>query len=555
MKSYSILSLVLFGLGLAGSLSAETSIFSDDFESGDTTVWSVSSSSTFPQLESSNTFSHAGSFSAHNSSGTRDVSEQNFAEQTSGKVLVSWWVYADTPTAFDLAGFFINSSTPTLGFEINGSDLIALAISSDKSDYVPGLATIANGSWNQLSISYDFDTSTAVFSFNGISVHESTIVIPSISLITFRTDDPKLYIDDVVITQTPTATPTPTPTVTPEPTATPTPTPTVTPEPTATPTPEPTSTPTPTPTPTPTAEATPTPMVTPEPTITPAPSPTTVPEKPVVLSLSGEPTIAEILGTTFVNDTRIDPEPIGLYAGFDRLSFSADIGFDPRHIDKNVDIVIAAKYNNSFYMKSPSGWKPWDVSALNELEAVETINIGADFKVDDNLGVSLDYQYNDIEVTRGLTGLEGGFTVYAGYRIGAEIIYSNTSTFNVVNLQGTWNSKTQSTVSPECMTDSTMQVIQEGNKLIGKGTFTENCLGVGSGTFSLLGEVKGREVFYILTSGSFQISFEGTVADRFNKMSGSYEWPDTQEKGIWETEYEPDDESASSIDVGLKFNF
>ena len=80
----------------------------------------------------------------------------------------------------------------------------------------------------------------------------------------------------VTPTPTPTATPTPTPTVTPTPkptpTVTPTPTPTATPTPTPTATPTPTPKPTATPTPTPTATPTPTPTASPTPTPTPSPS-------------------------------------------------------------------------------------------------------------------------------------------------------------------------------------------------------------------------------------------------------------------------------------------
>jgi len=569
MKIHTMLLVFVLLFGSVGSLSAETTIFSDDFETGDSTVWSPNKQNDRPtQFTSDKSISRSGSFSARDPSNLTTqlfvdeaASLQEFSELNTGKVTLSWWIYSDDVTNGALR-FFLTADAATFSpngiqLQLAGADLHAYAASDSTNNPILDayfISTITANNWQQLSIAYDFDQSKAEFSLNGNIFQEFDIAISSLTSITFFSTAHNYFIDDVLVTHTPAATPTPLPTATPTPTPEPTTTPelTTTPEPTTMP--EPTITPIPTATPDPTTE--PTPTATPEPTTTPVPTPS--PEKTTVFTLSGEPTFAEIFGNTFVNNTPISPSvpgDIGLYAGFDRLSFTTDIGFDPRHIEQDVEIVIAAKYNNDFYMKSPDGWKPWDVSALDELEAFEKINVGADFKVDDSFNVSLGYQYNDIEIAKDLTGLVGGFTVFAGYRIGAEIIYSNTSTFNVVNLQGTWNSITQSIVSPECLTNSTMQVTQVGNTLTGKGTFTENCLGVGSGTFSLTGEIKGKSVFYTLTSGNFQISFEGEVSEKFNSMSGTYEWPDTQEKGTWTTEYEPDDDIDSSIKAGLKFVF
>lgn len=98
-------------------------------------------------------------------------------------------------------------------------------------------------------------------------------------------------------------TPTPTPTATTRPTPTPTPTHSPTPTPThsPTPTPSPTPTGTTTPTPTPTGTVTPTPTGTTTPTITPTPTPPTT--QISCKSLTGEPSLAQLLPGKTVNLT------------------------------------------------------------------------------------------------------------------------------------------------------------------------------------------------------------------------------------------------------------
>lgn len=53
-----------------------------------------------------------------------------------------------------------------------------------------------------MAIDYDFDTSHAVFAFDGAIVNEFSIGLSDLAELNFRTDDPELYIDDVKLEHT-----------------------------------------------------------------------------------------------------------------------------------------------------------------------------------------------------------------------------------------------------------------------------------------------------------------------------------------------------------------
>ncbi|MFK7864707.1 MAG: hypothetical protein AB8B95_10830, partial [Pseudohongiellaceae bacterium] len=183
---------------------AQVTLFSDDFEQQSEAVWSSRSTSTSPQLSTTQSIKKSGLSSIHALSVGSHLSLQEFSPISTGNLRLSLWIYNNDATRFNLGSFGFNSSNPLAGlsFEIVRNSLVTISVDGVMSDYQSEVAVIGSKKWQELSIDYDFDASLAVFSFDGIVVHQTTSELDDLTGISFRTDDPELYIDDVKIEHT-----------------------------------------------------------------------------------------------------------------------------------------------------------------------------------------------------------------------------------------------------------------------------------------------------------------------------------------------------------------
>lgn len=203
IKISALAGLILSASLLAQASNAQVSLFADDFELQKGPVWS--SSSSFQQLVTTTAIKRSGQTSIHiESSSNRSVSRQAFTSVNSGKIRLSWWIYDNGSSQYDLAYFGILSENgeASLSFEIAGNGIVASGVAGVQSDYRSDLGVIATKKWQEMSIDYDFDSSSAVFSFDGAVVHESALQLSDLAEISFRSDDPELYVDDVNLEHT-----------------------------------------------------------------------------------------------------------------------------------------------------------------------------------------------------------------------------------------------------------------------------------------------------------------------------------------------------------------
>lgn len=182
--------------------SAQVTLFSDDFEQQSEGVWSAFL--TFPQLATTQSIKKSGLSSIHALSLGSSVSQQEFSPISTGSLRLSLWVYNNDSTRFNPAALAMRSSnsSASLSFEVSGNGVVTIASDGVMSDYKSDLAVIGSKKWQEFIIDYDFDTSLVVFSFDGAVVHQTTVELDDLTSMSFRTDDPEFYIDDVKIEHT-----------------------------------------------------------------------------------------------------------------------------------------------------------------------------------------------------------------------------------------------------------------------------------------------------------------------------------------------------------------
>jgi outer membrane biosynthesis protein TonB len=277
-----------------------TTVFSDDFSSGNFSKWTSSYNDPGTSQNVANGAAHF--FTPKGGNGVYVFEEYNGSISTVNSVItVSSDVYMPKVpkgfTATNGAIFFLSIADVTgenngnLEVGIDGSDVWSLYLHGwPIFNYVfqTAGAKPADATWYHVVLTADNAAQTATVAINGttvinVSQQEFTDKTHTMSLIIGYEDfcndgtPHEVDYDNVQMSISDASSPTPTPTPTATPTPTPSPTPTTTPTPTATPTPTPSPSSTPTPTASPTPTVTPSPSPTPTPTSTPTPTATPIP--------------------------------------------------------------------------------------------------------------------------------------------------------------------------------------------------------------------------------------------------------------------------------------
>lgn len=106
----------------------------------------------------------------------------------------------------------------------------------------------------------------------------------------------------------------------------------------------------------------------------------------------------------------------GVLANSPAVSIIARIRTAAADIGQPAEILMVARYNDIWYMKSPQGWQVWD-RQLSTLAAVRTLSLSA---------------LENLDVQQDLV-LPGNFDIYVGYRRQGVVVYSpNPLSFSLV---------------------------------------------------------------------------------------------------------------------------
>ena len=101
-----------------------------------------------------------------------------------------------------------------------------------------------------------------------------------------------------------------------------------------------------------------------------------------------------------------------------------------------------------------------------------------------------------------------------------------------LNLNGNWDGRAVSSKFKGCTGDLSGSLVQNGNNLIGTGSVFGACINGGSGEVN--GTIDGNNItFGLAFNDQTSISFTGVVSDDQTTLSGTYNWPDVNDKGTW----------------------
>jgi hypothetical protein len=102
-----------------------------------------------------------------------------------------------------------------------------------------------------------------------------------------------------------------------------------------------------------------------------------------------------------------------------------------------------------------------------------------------------------------------------------------------INLAGHWTGTGSSLAYPGCIGTLSVDLAQSGNTITGTGTLVGVCLdGPDSGMIG--GTLSGNKItFGLAYDDSSEIYYEGELSADGSHLSGTYDWPDEGDHGIW----------------------
>ncbi len=100
-----------------------------------------------------------------------------------------------------------------------------------------------------------------------------------------------------------------------------------------------------------------------------------------------------------------------------------------------------------------------------------------------------------------------------------------------VNLTGRWVGTGSSTAYPGCTASVQADVVQSGDQITGSGQMSGACLG-GTDSGQITGTVSGNDIaFGIAFDTESSISYQGQLSADGSVLTGTYDWPDEDDKG------------------------
>lgn len=177
-------------------------VFDDNFESGNTANWSDTVTLS-PQLTAIAGQGHSGTFSVHASAEAAQTSilRTDFSPLSSGQVSASWWVKKDGSSLEKTISFSLGQNL-SINIDSGSSELTLIALNSKDQLYRRPLSVPESGRWYKLTIDYDFETASAIFSLDDNTLDELAIAIEPIAFFQMASADNGLYIDDIAISHT-----------------------------------------------------------------------------------------------------------------------------------------------------------------------------------------------------------------------------------------------------------------------------------------------------------------------------------------------------------------
>ncbi len=177
-------------------------VFGDSFESGDTANWSDTGTLS-PQMTALAAQGHSGNFSVHASAETAQASilRTEFSPLSSGQVSASWWVKIDDSSLGKAISFSLGQNL-SISLDSGDSTLTLVALNNNDQLFRHPLSVLESGRWYKLTIDYDFETASTIFSLDDNTLDELTIVIEPIAFFQMASADDRIYIDDIAISHT-----------------------------------------------------------------------------------------------------------------------------------------------------------------------------------------------------------------------------------------------------------------------------------------------------------------------------------------------------------------
>ncbi len=103
---------------------------------------------------------------------------------------------------------------------------------------------------------------------------------------------------------------------------------------------------------------------------------------------------------------------------------------------------------------------------------------------------------------------------------------------STLNITGNWNGVGTSSSFLGCNAQITGSLIQNGNELTGTGSLFGNCVSGGQGMVT--GLIDGNNItFGIALSNNTNISFNGSISNDHQTLTGTYVWPENNDQGTW----------------------